>query len=75
MGLSLKKSGKQEEAMAAFRRALQVSLISSKERVQILYLLERTVEALDRILKRWRSIDGSAEKRRSIEMSRCESNR
>jgi hypothetical protein len=48
MGLSLKKSGKQEEAVAAFRRALQVSSFSSKERVQILYLLERTVEALDR---------------------------
>ncbi len=49
MGLSLKKSGKQEEAVAAFRRALQVSATSSKEQVQILYLLGRTLESLVRI--------------------------
>jgi tetratricopeptide (TPR) repeat protein len=49
MGLSLKKSGKQEEAVAAFRRALQIPATSSKEQVQILYLLGRTLESLDRI--------------------------
>jgi tetratricopeptide (TPR) repeat protein len=49
MGLSLKKSGKQEEAVAAFRRALQVPATSSKEQVQILYLLGRTLESLGRI--------------------------
>jgi tetratricopeptide (TPR) repeat protein len=49
MGLSLKKSGKQEEAVAAFRRALQVSATLLKERVQILYLLGRTLESLERI--------------------------
>ena len=49
MGLSLKKSGKQEEAVAAFRRALQVPSTSSKEQVQILYLLGRTLESLERI--------------------------
>ena len=49
MGLSLKKSGKQEEAVAAFRRALQVPSTSSKEQVQILYLLGRTLELLGRI--------------------------
>ena len=49
MGLSLKKCGKQEEAVAAFRRALQVSATSSKEQVQILYLLGRTLESLGRI--------------------------
>ena len=49
MGLSLKKSGKQEEAVAAFRRALQVPSTSSKEQVQILYLLGRTLEALGRM--------------------------
>jgi tetratricopeptide (TPR) repeat protein len=49
MGLSLKKCGKQEEAVAAFRRALQVPSTSSKEQVQILYLLGRTLESLDRI--------------------------
>ena len=48
MGLSLKKSGKQEEAIAAFRRALQVPATSSKEQVQILYLLGRTLESLGR---------------------------
>jgi tetratricopeptide (TPR) repeat protein len=49
MGLSLKKSGKQEEAVVAFRRALQVSAILLKEQVQILYLLGRTLESLERI--------------------------
>jgi tetratricopeptide (TPR) repeat protein len=49
MGLCLKKSGQQEEAVAAFRRALQVPSTSSKEQVQILYLLGRTLESLERI--------------------------
>lgn len=49
MGLSLRKSGKQEEAVKAFRRALQVPQTSSKEQVQILYLLGRTLESLGRI--------------------------
>jgi tetratricopeptide (TPR) repeat protein len=49
MGLSLKKSGKQEEAVVAFRRALQVPATSSKEQVQILYLLGRTLESIGRI--------------------------
>jgi tetratricopeptide (TPR) repeat protein len=48
MGLCLKKSGKQEEAVAAFRRALQVPS-TSKEQVQILYLLGKTLESLGRI--------------------------
>lgn len=49
MGFSLRKTGKQEEAVAAFRRALQVPAASVKEQVQILYLLGRTLEALERI--------------------------
>jgi tetratricopeptide (TPR) repeat protein len=49
MGLSLKKSGKHEEAVSAFRQALQVPATSSKEQVQILYLLGRTLESLGRI--------------------------
>ena len=49
MGLCLKKSGQQEEAVAAFRRALQVPSTSLKEQVQILYLLGRTLESLERI--------------------------
>jgi tetratricopeptide (TPR) repeat protein len=49
MGLCLKQSGKQEEAVTAFRRALQIPSASSKEQVQILYLLGRTLESLGRI--------------------------
>ncbi|MDP1948059.1 MAG: hypothetical protein Q8L77_11230 [Nitrospirota bacterium] len=49
MGLCLKRTGKQDEAVMAFRRALQVPAASSKERVQILYLLGRTLESLGRI--------------------------
>jgi tetratricopeptide (TPR) repeat protein len=49
MGLCLKQSGKQEEAITAFRRALQIPTVSSKEQVQILYLLGRTLESLGRI--------------------------
>ncbi len=49
MCFSLKQSGKLEEAAVAFRRALQVSSISSKEQIQILYLLGRTLESLGRI--------------------------
>jgi tetratricopeptide (TPR) repeat protein len=46
MGLCHKKSGRLEEAVSAFRKALQVPSASSKEQVQILYLLGRTLEAL-----------------------------
>ena len=49
MGLCLKKSGKREEAVAAFRRALQVPSTSLKEQTQILYLLGRTLESLGRM--------------------------
>ena len=49
MGLSLRKSGKHEEAVVAFRRALQVPAASVKQQVQILYLLGRTLESLERI--------------------------
>jgi tetratricopeptide (TPR) repeat protein len=49
MGLCLKQSGKQEEAVMTFRRALQIPTASSKEQVQILYLLGRTLESLGRI--------------------------
>jgi tetratricopeptide (TPR) repeat protein len=49
MGLCLKKSGQQEEAVAAFRKALQIPSATSKEQIQILYLLGRTLESLDRI--------------------------
>ena len=49
MGFSLKQSGKLDEAAVAFRRALQVPSTSSKEQIQILYLLGRTLESLERI--------------------------
>jgi tetratricopeptide (TPR) repeat protein len=49
LGVSLKQSGKLEEAAVAFRRALQVPSTSSKEQIQILYLLGRTLESLERI--------------------------
>ena len=49
MGLCLKQSGKQEEAVTAFRRALQIPTTSVKEQVQILYLLGRTLESIERI--------------------------
>jgi tetratricopeptide (TPR) repeat protein len=49
MGFSLKQSGKLEEAAMAFRRALQMPSTSSKEQIQILYLLGRTLESLERI--------------------------
>lgn len=49
MGLCFKRIGKQDEAVMAFRRALQVPSTSLKERVQILYLLGRTLESLGRI--------------------------
>ena len=49
MGLCLKQSGKQEEAVTAFRRALQIPSTSVKEQVQILYLLGRTLESIGRI--------------------------
>lgn len=49
MGLCLKKSGQPEEAISAFRRALRAASASSKEQVQILYLLGRTLESLERI--------------------------
>ena len=45
--------------MAAFRRALQVPSTSSKEQVQILYLLGKTLESLDCIpeaLETYRSL-------------------
>jgi tetratricopeptide (TPR) repeat protein len=49
MGLCLKKSGQLEDAVAAFRKALQVPSATSKEQVQILYLLGRTLESLERM--------------------------
>ena len=75
MGLSLKQSGKLQEAAVAFRRALQVPSTSSKEQVQILYLLGRTLESLGRSPEALRPIDGSAVKHHNIEMSPCESSR
>ena len=49
MGLCLKKSDQLEDAVAAFRKALQVPSVTSKEQIQILYLLGRTLESLQRM--------------------------
>ncbi|NOS80434.1 MAG: tetratricopeptide repeat protein [Nitrospira sp.] len=48
MGLCLKKSGNPEEAVTVFRRALQIPSASLKEQIQILYLLGKTLESLQR---------------------------
>jgi tetratricopeptide (TPR) repeat protein len=48
IGLCHKSKGRYEEAVQAFRKALQSSPASSKETVQILYVLGRTLEALGR---------------------------
>ena len=49
MGLCYKLSGRYEEAVPAFQKALNVTTASSKETVQILYLLGRTLESLGRV--------------------------
>jgi len=48
IGLCHKSSGRHEEAVAAFRKALNSSPGSTKEKVQILYVLGRTLEVLGR---------------------------
>ncbi|NJN70367.1 MAG: tetratricopeptide repeat protein [Nitrospira sp.] len=49
IGLCYKLSGRYEEAVPAFQRALNATPVSSKETVQILYVLGRTLESLGRI--------------------------
>lgn len=49
IGLCHKSRGRHEEAVSAFRKALQCSPASVKETVQILYVLGRTLETLGRI--------------------------
>jgi tetratricopeptide (TPR) repeat protein len=49
IGLCHKSSGRYEDAVSAFRRALTSPRASTKERVQILYVLGRTLETLGRI--------------------------
>jgi len=49
IGLCYKLSGCYEEAVLAFQRALKATPGSSKETVQILYVLGRTLESLGRI--------------------------
>jgi len=48
IGICFKCAGRQEDAVAAFRKALMTAG-SSKETVQILYVLGRTLESLGRI--------------------------
>jgi tetratricopeptide (TPR) repeat protein len=49
IGLCYKSRGRHEEAVAAFRKALKSSPGSTKEKVQILYVLGRTLEVLGRM--------------------------
>ncbi len=49
IGLCYKLSGRYEEAVPAFQRALKAIPVSSKETVQILYVLGRTLESLGRV--------------------------
>jgi general secretion pathway protein A len=49
IGLCYKSAGRNEDAVTAFRQALKASTGSSKETVQILYVLGRTLESLGRI--------------------------
>ncbi|BFU91075.1 MAG: hypothetical protein NTAFB01_22620 [Nitrospira sp.] len=49
IGLCYKLSGRYEEAVPAFQKALKAAPASSKETVQILYVLGRTLESLGRI--------------------------
>jgi tetratricopeptide (TPR) repeat protein len=48
IGLCHKSTGRYEQAITAFRKALQSSPVSAKETVQILYVLGRTLEMLGR---------------------------
>lgn len=48
IGLSYKACDRYEEAITAFRNALQIPGTSSKDIVQILYVLGRTLESLGR---------------------------
>jgi tetratricopeptide (TPR) repeat protein len=47
VGECLKTMGRQDEAVTAFRQALETGSCSSLERVQIQYLLAQTLESLD----------------------------
>jgi tetratricopeptide (TPR) repeat protein len=49
IGLCYKLAGQYEDAISAFQQALTASTRSSKETVQILYVLGRTLESLGRI--------------------------
>ncbi len=49
IGLCFKLTGRYEDAVTAFRKALTASAGSSKETVQILYVLGRTLESLGRM--------------------------
>jgi tetratricopeptide (TPR) repeat protein len=48
-GICYKSAGLYEEAVRSFQRALKASPVSSKETVQILYALGRTLESLGRV--------------------------
>src|SRR5574337_1701414 len=49
IGLCYKLSGRYEDAVTAFQKALKAAPASPKETVQILYVLGRTLESLGRV--------------------------
>jgi len=49
IALCLLATGRYDDAVEAFRRALEVGTYASKEKAQILYLLGKTLEALGRV--------------------------
>jgi tetratricopeptide (TPR) repeat protein len=51
IGLCYKSSGRYEDAVLAFRKALKTPQASTKETVQILYVLGRTLETLGRVVE------------------------
>ncbi len=49
VGICLKSASRPEEAVTAFRKALQAQRVSSADTIQVRYLLARTLETLGRI--------------------------
>jgi tetratricopeptide (TPR) repeat protein len=68
-GLCLRSSGRHAEAAAAFHRALQLLNGSPQDKLQLKYLLGRSLEALDRrteALEFYRQIQGEAASFRDV---------
>ena len=51
IALCLRATGRYDEAVEAFRQALEVGTFSSKEKAHILYFLGQTLESLGRVCR------------------------